>query len=311
MGLIDVYKRYKNSYENYYSVILKRAMKKKVIPVKLRDGTVRNWLSYVVWYYSTLDNPVEEGLLTMLDSYSSSKLSRSPIEFTYNQRMIRLFPDSSGADFGGFLEIFVGNAYKELLPCEGEIVIDVGANIGDSSIYFALNNADKVIALEPFPGTYNAALKNIKENSLGDRITLLNAGYGEDSEVFLDGTELQDTLSLLKSSSKGMKINTYSLETLLSTYNIDNAILKMDCEGCEYQILNESVQTLKRFKKIQIEFHYGYKALEQKLKDAGFLVRVFGIHTPFLRVDPELKKAALKIMTIAKDTYWLSQNTNN
>jgi len=49
MGLIDVYKRYKNSYENYYSVILKRAMKKKVIPVKLRDGTVRNWLSYVVW----------------------------------------------------------------------------------------------------------------------------------------------------------------------------------------------------------------------------------------------------------------------
>ena len=35
------------------------------------------------------------------------------------------------------------------------------------------------------------------------------------------------------------KIKMYSLETLLNENGIDGAILKMDCEGCEYNLLNE------------------------------------------------------------------------
>jgi hypothetical protein len=75
MRLIDAYKRYKNSYENYLSVMLKRAIKKKVISVKLKDGTLRNWLDEIVWYYSILNYSGEEKLLKILDDYSSSKLS--------------------------------------------------------------------------------------------------------------------------------------------------------------------------------------------------------------------------------------------
>ena len=42
---------------------------------------------------------------------------------------------------------------------------DVGANIGDSSIYFALKGAKKVIALEPLPANYEMAVKNIELNN--------------------------------------------------------------------------------------------------------------------------------------------------
>jgi len=299
MRLIDAYKRYKNSYKNYPSVMFKLAIGKKEISVKLKDGTLRNWVDECVWYYSMLNYSGEEKLLKILDDYSSSKLSGSPIELRYNERRIRLFPNSFSGDFGGFLEIFVENTYKELLPLEGETVLDIGANIGDSSIYFALNNAEKVIALEPFHKTYYSALKNIEDNNLTNKITLLNAGYGKDSEILLDDTIPQDGLSLLKSSDKGVKVKIYSLETLLNQYNIDKAILKMDCEGCEYKMLNEDISTLRKFKKIQMEFHYGFKALERKLNDAGFLVKVFDIHKPRLRVDPELKKMALK-----NSDYW-------
>jgi len=109
MKLIDVYKRYKNSYKNYLSVILKLAMGKKEISVTLRDGTLRNWSEEIVWYYTILTYPREEKLLKILDDYSNSKLSESPIELRYNERGIKLFPNSFDGDFGGFLEIFIGN----------------------------------------------------------------------------------------------------------------------------------------------------------------------------------------------------------
>ncbi len=36
-----------------------------------------------------------------------------------------------------------------VLDVSGKVVIDVGASIGDSAIYFALKGARKVIAIEP------------------------------------------------------------------------------------------------------------------------------------------------------------------
>ena len=55
-------------------------------------------------------------------------------------------------------------------------------------------------------------------------------------------------------------------------YKINNAIVKMDCEGCEYALLEEDDETLKSIDMIQIEYHYGYSDLVEKLKKAGFYV---------------------------------------
>jgi len=46
-------------------------------------------------------------------------------------------------DIGG---VFALEEYKIIKP-ENEIVVDIGASIGDSSMYFALNGASYVIAL--------------------------------------------------------------------------------------------------------------------------------------------------------------------
>ena len=34
-----------------------------------------------------------------------------------------------------------------------------------------------------------------------------------------------------------------------------------DCEGCEYNLLNEDCDILKKFKRIQLEYHHGYNKL--------------------------------------------------
>jgi len=82
---------------------------------------------------------------------------------------------------------------------------------------------------------------------------------------------------------------------LINEFDIKEAVLKMDCEGCEYNILNEDDVVLKKFKRIVLEFHYGYKNIESKLKHAGFSTEVLRIQKH--RGDggePSLKSMALK-----------------
>ena len=100
----------------------------------------------------------------------------------------------------------------------------------------------------------------------------MNAGYGQDGTIKVNPDVKSTVGSDLKAFSVGVDIKILSLQTIFKDYNIDNAVLKMDCEGCEYNLLKEDNDTLKKFKRIQIEYHHGYKKLKEKLEDAGFTV---------------------------------------
>jgi len=54
------------------------------------------------------------------------------------------------------------------------VVVDIGAYVGDSAIYFALKGARKVIVIEPHPGAYAEMLENIKLNNLEGVIIPVN-----------------------------------------------------------------------------------------------------------------------------------------
>ncbi|MEM4091423.1 MAG: hypothetical protein QXQ46_11920 [Thermoplasmatales archaeon] len=64
---------------------------------------------------------------------------------------------------GDFPSVYYGEDYFLLMP-EGEKVIDIGANIGDSIIYFCVNGAKEVLAIEPFGASYNSLLRNVSTN---------------------------------------------------------------------------------------------------------------------------------------------------
>ena len=83
-------------------------------------------------------------------------------------------------------------------------------------------------------------------------------------------------------SEDGKVVEIQTLENILEQYVVGSAVLKMDCEGCEYDaILNASDKTLRRFPLVQIEYHYGYKNLEGRLKRAGFVVNTTRPHFRF------------------------------
>ena len=69
--------------------------------------------------------------------------------------------------------------------------------------------------------------------------------------------------------------------------------MKIDCEGCEYDIIaNTRKETLQRFGEIFIEYHYGYINIERKLKDCGF--RVWHT-TPAKIINTQLNKSTMYI----------------
>jgi FkbM family methyltransferase len=171
-------------------------------------------------------------------------------------------------------ETFVKGLYKNL-NVSGSLVVDIGANIGDSAIYFSkVRNAKRVIALEPYPYSYDLAKTNVKMNNVNN-VTLLNAGLGgTKTEILLDPSYAASTGDDLKQSTtetNGIKVEVLTLHELVDMYEIDSGVMKIDCEGCEYDlILGSPAEDLRRFDEILVECHYGYLNIEKKLRLAGF-----------------------------------------
>ncbi|WP_371810292.1 FkbM family methyltransferase [Acidianus sp. RZ1] len=118
------------------------------------------------------------------------------------------------------------------------------------------------MALEPNPLSYKLALENVKINQgVSNVVTILNAGYGKDGTVRVDQKFISTSMDL-KSSDVGESIQIFSLKTLFREAKVEGrVVLKMDCEGCEYNLLDEDDEMLRRFDQIAIEYHYGLERL--------------------------------------------------
>lgn len=174
---------------------------------------------------------------------------------------------------GAIYEVFRAEEYKAL-DVIGRVVIDVGANIGDTAIYFALNGADRVVSAEPHIRSFQSALKNIRVNGLESKVIPLNVALGS-NETILKINQRQDVDggSSLHLTKDGDEIHAMSLKHMVEEFKVSDGILKMDCEGCEYDCLMSSdADTLRSFHQILLEYHFGPKKISKKLESVGFQV---------------------------------------
>jgi FkbM family methyltransferase len=258
--LTNSFIRYRKTYKNYFHVMKNLLRKQFPITAMLRNGKEIKLKNYYETYLTSF------GIFNEY-SFDGSIIEISTKDFTSVKMDL-------GENNGDIYGVFFEQIY-DFLPVENKIVIDIGANIGDSSIYFALKGAKKVIALEPISKNYDLATKNISINNLENNIELLLAGCSDEKGHLIVDMDKIGAGSSLTSSKDGLKIPVYPLEEILSKYNVDSAVLKFDCEGCEYDsILNSDDFTLKKFSHIQIEYHYGYQNLKNKLEKCGFQVKV-------------------------------------
>ncbi len=134
----------------------------------------------------------------------------------------------------------------------GRTVVDVGAGVGDTAILFALRGARRVVALEPYPSLYGEALINIRANGVEDKVALINAGLGSfDGEVCASLNNVNGYMIFKPSNECGARVRMYTLSSLIKEFNIeDGSILKMDCEGCEFDVVLNDYDHVKLFKEV-------------------------------------------------------------
>jgi len=255
--------------KNWIDVALFRIGLKKTLTIKFRDGKSAYFKSKKEYFGFWNQELGQKELLKTVKNIQNYKIKGNNIELRYRNKKLYFYLNGIGDINANFIE----EQYK-WLDVEGKNVVDVGANVGDTAIYFALKGAKHVYAFEPYPYSYNIAKKNIKLNHLEDKITLLNEGCDKSGFVTIKEDYKNVGGTDLKNFKEGKKIRIESLDEIVKRFNLKHAALKVDCEGCEYNlILNASDEALKAFDQIIMEYHYGYKNLVKRLRRAGFIVK--------------------------------------
>lgn len=156
-------------------------------------------------------------------------------------------------------EIFSNGLYEQsllmalkknfLLQITGGTIVDVGANIGNHTVFFA-NLASKVISIEPNPACYYLIRANTIANSCLN-VTVLNKAVSETTGTadltfnyqHTGGGTIEPTG--ISQTNEVLKVETISLDSLMD--QVDNVqCLKIDAEGHEAKIIKGAKNLLKR-----------------------------------------------------------------
>jgi len=160
-------------------------------------------------------------------------------------------------EVAGTLDIFEEGLYSAL-NVDGRVVIDVGAFVGDSAIYFALKGAKKVIAIEPHPDAFREMLNNIKLNNLENVVVPLNVGLAsKPGRICIENVDIKRTaITYHRPGECDVMVPAITLADVVSKYGVNHdAILKMDCEGCEFDVILNDYEHVRVFKELLLEYH--------------------------------------------------------
>jgi len=141
------------------------------------------------------------------------------------------------------IDVFDFGEYR-LLDAKNKVVVDVGAAYGGSTMYFLLRGAKKVIAVEPCPQEFRELLENLKLNNVVNRVTPINAALA--SRRSRIGVEC---------SSGRVFVDTITLGDIAKVVDVEGAVLKMDCEGCEYDVILNDYEHVRLFDEVYFEYH--------------------------------------------------------
>ncbi|QBN19845.1 FkbM family methyltransferase [Flavobacterium nackdongense] len=166
---------------------------------------------------------------------------------------LKLYLESS-EEFFILKEVFIEKDYN-LLSQENFVVFDIGMNIGISSLFFALQkNVNKIYSFEPVATTYHQAQYNLALNpSYAAKIEAFHCGLGGATRVekvlynaqAKGNCGIRRDLSLVLDDKNAaeIEINIKNVEEVLpalfAQHPNEKKILKIDCEGAEYEILQK------------------------------------------------------------------------
>ncbi len=168
---------------------------------------------------------------------------------------------SKTTDIAAFVQIFVHREYEFELGLSPKVIIDAGANIGFSSIYFSIRYPKSlIIALEPEVGNYELLRQNV---ALYPNIVAINKALwsGNQALRIIDpgkgkwGFQVQGDTILPKGRVLGT-VEGVTLTQIMSDFGLSYVdLVKLDIEGSEKTIFESSETWISLVGVIAIELH--------------------------------------------------------
>jgi FkbM family methyltransferase len=176
-----------------------------------------------------------------------------------------------------FREIWIDRVYVPMDERPIRTVVDVGAHVGLFTLWCASRYPDaRIVAVEPSPRATRYLRQNVARNRLG-RVTVVEAACGGSSRralLYRRGPEMTSTL--YGDAPSATEVDVLTLDELFRRHGVERCdLLKLDCEGAEYEILlGASAGTLARVDGIVMECHrsaaHSLDELLAHLRGSGF-----------------------------------------
>ena len=155
----------------------------------------------------------------------------------------------------------------------GNIVVDVGANIGLHTLNMAriVGNTGRVFAFEPDPSNFEILEKNVKINNYQNIILEQKAVGDKNGRTTLyqsDHPGMHRIFPQTKQAKGQVQVELTSLDKYFIDSNLADKInfIKIDVEGLEFSVLKGMKNILKNNKKIKILFEF----MPKNTMEAGF-----------------------------------------
>lgn len=181
------------------------------------------------------------------------------------------------SETGGFYELDFLTAVGRLVEPESW-AIDIGAHIGNHSIFMAKVLGLRVMAFEANPTTFSVLKANIAHNDAADEIGAQNLAIGDKEDVVsltpLDGGDI-GSFSVLREAGPGtVRCKSKPLDFYKDYFETRRpAFIKLDIEGAEDLALEGAKQVIFAHRPIiatEVMNMVEFEALSRRLLDLGY-----------------------------------------
>lgn len=211
--------------------------------MKTKLKNIIRFLNYIFGRNNRFSDEIKLSLL---------KKKKRFIKGSINLSKYQLYYIDSASLYSQYIEIVNNNIYAFSENAEPKYIIDCGANIGLSALYF--NNKypnSEIIAFEPHPDIFEILEKNTQNNK---NIKCIQSAIWNKEGIIKFNSINSDASSITQNinNSKSIEVKTEQLKKYLNK-SVD--FLKIDIEGAEYEVIMDIKDELKQVKNIFIEYH--------------------------------------------------------
>ena len=197
--------------------------------------------------------------------------------------------------------------FQHYKPKEGDVIVDIGAGIGDDAIVFsqAVGQRGKVLSVEAHPATFRLLQKNCRYNRLENVTALHHALMDKTCTVSIEsrtGYQANTIIQFQDHHESSLTVPACSFDELCAQQKIEHIdFLKMNIEGAERFAIQGMPRMIKRISHFCIACHdflgesndfYRTKALVVGfLRSNGFAVSIRENHPdPWVRDHVHAKR---------------------